>query len=78
MGTLAGVKARAVGAGCVIVKHGRPLDGGPVLQGCCFGGAGVDGGEFFNGGARDADGGEVAAQATQPSVVAALLEGEGF
>lgn len=75
---MAGVSSGAARVAGLAVKHGRPLHSGPLLEGCCFGGVGVDGGEFLECGAGDADGCEVAAQAAQPSVVATLLKGECF
>lgn len=77
VGTLAG-GIRWVGGGLITMEQGRPLNCSPVLKCCCLGGVGVDGGKFLNGGARDANGGKVAAQGAQASVVAALFKGEGF
>ena len=78
MGSLAGVVQWAGRAGSLAIKHGGPLHSRPLLKCCCRGSAGADSGKFFNSGARDADGGEMAAQGAQASVVTALFKGEGF
>ena len=78
MGSLAGVVQWAGRAGSLAIKHGGPLHSRPLLKCCCRGSAGADSGKFFNSGAGDADGGEMAAQGAQASVVTALFNGDGF
>lgn len=77
VGTLAS-GTRWVGGGLLALEKGRPLNCSPVLKCCRPGSVGVDGGKFLNGGARDANGGKVAAQGAQASVVATSLKREGF